>query len=208
MKLYDLERSGNCYKIRLLLSFLGQDYERVPVALDEGAQRRPEFLRLNPRGQIPVLLTDEGEAVWDSTAILVYLARRYGGERWLPGDPLGMARVMQWLALEQNEGRYGTARARVIGLNIKSGLGQTGTLEESRCLAERALVVLEGRLTDHAWLAAEHPTIADIACYPYTALFPESGLPFDGYPAIHAWFRRLEAWPGYIAVPRRSAPRA
>ncbi|MHB1512336.1 MAG: glutathione S-transferase family protein [Acidiferrobacter sp.] len=208
MKLYDLERSGNCYKIRLLLAFLGRDYERVPVALDEGAQRNPEFLRLNPRGQIPVLITDEGEAIWDSTAILVYLARRYGGERWLPGDPLGMARVMQWLALEQNEGRYGTARARVIGLNIKSGLGQTGTLEESRRMAEAAFAALEGRLTDHAWLAADHPTIADIACYPYTALFPESGFPLDGYPAIHAWFRRLEEWPGYIAVPRRPAPRS
>ncbi|MHB1609504.1 MAG: glutathione S-transferase family protein [Acidiferrobacter thiooxydans] len=203
MKLYDLERSGNCYKIRLLLAFLGQAYERVPVALDEGAQRAAEFVRLNPRGQIPVLVTDEGTAIWDSTAILVYLARRYGQEQWLPGDPLSMARVMQWLALEQNEGRYGTARARVIALGLKGALGQTGTLEESRRLAEIAFATLEGRLTDHAWLAADHPTIADIACYPYTALYPESGRALDGYPAIHAWFARLEAWPGYIPVPRR-----
>ncbi len=208
MKLYDLERSGNCYKIRLLLSFLGQAYERVPVALDEGAQRTPEFLRLNPRGQIPVLVTDEGDAIWDSTAILVYLARRYGGEQWLPGDPLGMARVMQWLALEQNEGRYGTARARVIGLNMKNSLSQTGSLEESRRLAEVAFATLEERLATHSWLAADHPTIADIACYPYTALFPESGFNLDAYPAILAWFRRLEQRPAYLALPRRPAARS
>lgn len=203
MRLYDLERSGNCYKIRLLLAFLGQPYERVPVALDAGAQRSPEFLRLNPRGQIPVLVTDDGIAIWDSTAILVYLARRFGGEQWLPGDPVGMARVMQWLALEQNEGRYGTARARVIALKINSSLAQTGTLEESRRLAEVAFAALEERLSGHSWLAADHPTIADIACYPYTALFPESGFTLDAYPAIRAWFQRLEAWPGYVALPRR-----
>ncbi|WP_298138284.1 glutathione S-transferase family protein [Acidiferrobacter sp.] len=208
MKLYDLERSGNCYKVRLLLAFLGQSYERVPVALDQGEQRRAEFLRLNPRGQIPVLVTDDKAAIWDSTAILVYLARRYGGEQWLPGDPLVMAQVMQWLALEQNEGRYGTARARVLSLGIKSSLGQSGTLEESRRLAEVAFAILEERLSAHSWLAADHPTIADIACYPYTALYPESGVSLDSYPAIRAWFRRLEAWPGYIALPRRPAPAA
>ena len=203
MKLYDLERSGNCYKIRLLLAFLGQAYERVPVVLDQGAHRTAEFLRLNPRGQVPVLVTDDATAIWDSTAILVYLARRFGKEQWLPGDPLGMARVMQWLALEQNEGRYGTARTRVIALGIKSTLGQTGSLDESRRLAEIAFATLEERLTNHSWLAADHPTIADIACYPYTTLYPESGFSLDAYPAIRAWFARLEARPGYIPVPRR-----
>ena len=203
MKLYDLERSGNCYKIRLLLALLGLPYERVPVALDTGMQHSPEFRRLNPRGQIPVLVTDEGVAVWDSTAILVYLAQRYGGGRWLPLDPLAMAGVMQWLALEQNEGRYGTARTRVIALGIKSTLGQTGSLDESRRLAEIAFATLEERLTNHSWLAADHPTIADIACYPYTTLYPESGFSLDAYPAIRAWFARLEARPGYIPVPRR-----
>ncbi|MHB8252641.1 MAG: glutathione S-transferase family protein [Acidiferrobacter sp.] len=207
MKLYDLDRSGNCYKIRLLLAFLGVSYERIPVALDQGAQRSPEFLRLNPRGQIPVLAVDDNVAIWDSTAILVYLARQFGGERWLPTDPLMMAQVMQWLALEQNEGRYGTARARVIALKISSRLGQTGSFEESRQLAEVAFQTLEGRLHDHAWLVGDHATIADIACYPYTALFPESGLGLEAYPAIRAWFGRIEALPGYVALPRRPVPR-
>ena len=207
MKLYDLERSGNCYKIRLLLALLRVPYERVTVSLDEGAQRSPEFLRLNPRGQIPVLVTDEGSAIWDSTAILVYVARRFGGEYWLPSEPVAMAQVMQWLALEQNEGRYGVARVRVIALKANSSLGQTGSLEESQKLAEVALKTLETRLQEAPWLVNGHVTIADIACYPYTALFPESGLGLEAYPGIRAWFQRLEALPGYIALPRRPAAR-
>ncbi len=203
MKLYDLERSGNCYKIRLLLALLRVPYERVTVSLDEGAQRSPEFLRLNPRGQIPVLVTDEGFAIWDSTAILVYLARRFGGERWLPTEPLAMARVTQWLAFEQNEGRYGIGRTRAIALKMKSSLAQMGHLEESQRLAETALKILETRLQEASWLAADHATIADIACYPYTAFFLESGLTPQAYPAIRAWFQRLEALPNYIPLPPR-----
>ncbi|HUW99119.1 MAG TPA: glutathione S-transferase family protein [Acidiferrobacter sp.] len=205
MKLYDIERSGNCYKIRLLLAFLGLPYERIPVALDEGAQRDPQFLRLSPRGQIPVLAVNENVAIWDSTAILVYLARRFGGENWLPTEPVAMAEVMQWLAMEQAEGRYGTARARVIALKVKSSLGETGSLAESQKLAKVAFETLEGRLKGHAWLVSEHVTIADIACYPYTALYPESGSGLEAYPAISAWFARIEALPGYIPLPKRPA---
>jgi len=203
MKLYDLERSGNCYKIRLLLAFLGVPYERIPVALDQGEQKRPEFLRLNPRGQIPVLEVENGLAIWDSTAILVYLARRFGGETWLPTEPAAMAHVMQWLALEQNEGRYGAARARVIGLKVNSALAKTGSFEESKQLAEAGFQVLEDRLSRAAWLVGDRATIADIACYPYTALYPESGETLDRYPCIRAWFGRMEALPGYVPIPRR-----
>ncbi len=201
MKLYDLERSGNCYKVRLLLALLRVPCDRIPVSLDEGAQRSPEFLHLNPRGQIPVLVTDEGTAIWDSTAILVYLARRFGGERWLPTEPVAMAHVTQWLAFEQNEGRYGIARTRAIALKLKSALAHMGHFEEAQRLAEAALKVLEARLHEASWLAADHVTIADIACYPYTAFFLGSGLALQAYPAIRAWFQRLEAQPGYIALP-------
>lgn len=204
MRLYDLERSGNCYKVRLLLALLGVPYERVMVALDHGAQREAAFLRLNPRGQIPVLEVEEG-VIWDSTAILVYLARRFGGDQWLPDAPLAMARVMQWLALEQNEGRYGTSRARAIALKMTSEFARTGHREEAERLAGVALATLEGQLQRQAWLAAAHPTIADIACYPYTALLPEGGMTLEHYPAVRAWFQRLESLPGYIPLPRRPA---
>ena len=85
MKLYDLELSGNAYRIRLMLSLLGLKAELHSVNLMQGEQRQEWFLKLNPRGQVPVL-DDDGTVIWDSLAILVYLARKYGGERWLPGE--------------------------------------------------------------------------------------------------------------------------
>ncbi|HKK13872.1 MAG TPA: glutathione S-transferase N-terminal domain-containing protein [Gammaproteobacteria bacterium] len=94
IRLYDYERSGNCYKVRLLLALLGLPWERVPVDLRRGEERRPEFLALNPRGQVPVL-TDGDWVVWDSQAILVYLARRYGGAQWLPQEARPLAEVQQ-----------------------------------------------------------------------------------------------------------------
>ena len=106
--LYGTPVSGNAYKARLLLSLLGLEFEEIDVNLMSGENRTESFLALNPRGQVPVLV--DGEAtVWDSQAILAYLARRYG-EAWLPADPVAMAEVMQWLAVSENELLFGLAR--------------------------------------------------------------------------------------------------
>src|SRR5512139_513245 len=102
LKLYDREGSGNCYKVRLLLSFLDLPYERIPVAMKAGKnQVDNDYLRLNPRGQIPTL--QDGEVtLWGSTAILCYLAARYDKtDRWLPREPAQLGEVMQWLELAQ-----------------------------------------------------------------------------------------------------------
>lgn len=85
MKLYLAERSGNAYKARLLLSLLNIPYEKVAINLAGLERKQPEFLKLNPRGQVPVL-DDDGRVIWDSTAVLVYIARRHGGETWLPAE--------------------------------------------------------------------------------------------------------------------------
>lgn len=207
LRLYDLDRSGNCYKIRLMLSLLGLEYEKVAVDANAGENRRPEFLRLNPRGQLPVLEAGE-DIVWDSTAILVYLARQYGGERWLPADARGMAAVMQWLALEQNENRYGLARARAASLRNPTAFATRANPEECRELGETALGVLETRLDDHDWLVGDRMTIADIACYPYVAMAPEGGFDLESYPGIRAWIGRIKSLPGYVALPQAQGGRA
>jgi glutathione S-transferase len=194
MKLYDLARSGNCHKIRMLLAQLNVAHELVTVDLPNGESKAAAFLKLNPRGQIPVL-EDGGEIIWDSQAILVYLARRYPSEAWLPTAPLAMARVMQWLAVSENEILYGLARARAA-LLFKA----PWNVAESQALAIQALDLLEAQLTQQDWLAASHPTIADIACYPYVALAPQAGLSLDAYPAVVAWIRRIQAWPNYVGM--------
>ena len=136
MKLYDREVSGNSYKIRLFLALLNLKYDTVSINSAAGEQKQPWFLKINPRGQIPALEVD-GKYIWDSTAILIYLARRYGGETWLPLDAEGMAEVAQWLAMAQNEILYGLARARAILL-----FGRKADLNEAQSAGRNALQVL------------------------------------------------------------------
>lgn len=195
MKLHDAARSGNCHKVRMLLAQLGVACETIPVDIASGENKRPAYLALNPRGQVP-LLEDEGELIWDSQAILVYLARRYGGENWLPTAPLAMARVMQWLAVSENEIQYGLARARAA-----LQFGAPWEVEDCQRVGRAALQLLEGQLEKSAWLAAEHITIADLACYPYAALAPQSGLDLAPFPAVLAWIGRIQALPRYAGMP-------
>lgn len=196
LKLYDLNRSGNCYKVRLLLSMLGFDYERIHTDSTVGETQTRQFKRLNPRGQIPVLVDGE-TVVWDSMAILVYLARRYGDERWLPSDALGEARVMQWLAVSENELLYGLARARITVV-----FRRPFDLDQCHLDARPGLEVMQHRLDGYPWLAAEHPTIADVACYPYVALAEEGRFSLQPFPAVREWLKRfegLEGWVGMVA---------
>lgn len=194
LRLYDLDRSGNCYKVRLLLSMLGLEYERVSVDSTAGETQTPEFKRLNPRGQIPVLVDGE-TLIWDSMAILVYLARRYGGTQWLPDDALGEARVMQWLAVSENELLYGLARARVTVL-----FRRPFDLQQCHADARPGLEAMESRLAEHAWLAAERPTIADLACYPYVSLAGEGEFSLQPYAAVRAWLERVQGLPGWVPM--------
>ena len=190
MRLYDNPISGNCYKIRLLLSLIGQQAELIPVDSLKGETRQPPFLAISPRGLIPVL-EDEGAVIHDSMAILVYLARCYAPQ-WLATTTLGEARIMEWLAIAADELQYGAATARRI-----HKLGVEGDLEAAQQLAIKGLKLLEAQLTDHTWLVEEHPSIADIACYPYVALCPEGDVALAPYPAIRQWMADIEQLPGY-----------
>ncbi|MDH4150731.1 MAG: glutathione S-transferase family protein [Betaproteobacteria bacterium] len=193
MKLYITPTSGNAWKVRLLLSMLKQNYETVVLDTAKGEHKTPEFLKLNPRGQVPVLV-DGKHVFWDSTACLVYLARKYGGEQWLPTDAESLAEVQQWLALSNNELHYGLQWAR----GVKIGIRSIGSYDEYATYGRNGLTVLEGRLKSNDWLACGRPTIADLACYCYTAVSPEGGLPHDDFPGVAAWVKRIEALPGWI----------
>lgn len=192
MKLYMTQSSGNAYKVRLLLEMLKVPYEKAMVDFPNKEHKQRAYLAINPRGQVPAL-EDEGRVFWDSTACLVYVARKHGGERWLPTDPAGMAEVMQWLALSNNELHYGLQWGRGVVNKIK-----TGNLEEYQGYGNKGLEVLQGRLKGNDWLALNRPTIADLACYPYVALSPEGGFKLENYPAVQAWVKRVEALPGWV----------
>lgn len=193
MKLYYIPISGNSYKVRILLSLLNVPYEKVAVDSKNKEHKQPAFRRLNPRGEVPVL-EDNGLVLWDSAACLVYIARRFGGDDWLPGDPGGMAQVMQWVALAGNEIQFGLQYAR---RGVLQNRWTAGTLEQGQAMGRVALEVLEGRLKDNAWLALGRPTIADVACFPYVETAPEAKIPLDPYPAVTAWLERCRALPGW-----------
>jgi len=189
------ERSGNAYKVRLLLSLLDIPYEKIAIDLAKREHRQPNYLKLNPRGQVPVL-EDDGRVIWDSTAVLVYIARRHGDETWLPTGAGEMAEVMQWMALAQNEIHYGLQFARAI-----VNLSRPGNLDECQVHGRTALRVLEERLENHDWLALGRMTIADIACFPYAAMAPDANVPLEEYVAVRAWIARIQALPGYVPLP-------
>lgn len=194
-RLHDLELSGNCYKVRLLCGLLGLDLEIVPVDFMGGAHKASPLIDLNPFGEIPVF--EDGDVVLrDSQAILVYLARKHGGETWLPTDAAGMADVVSWLMVAENEIARGPNDAR-----LHDKFGFPVDIAAAREKSARILGLLEAHLKTNTWLAADHPTIADIACMPYVALGHEGGVTLDDYPAIRAWIGRIKALPGFITMP-------
>lgn len=192
-KLYGTLQSGNVYKVRLFLALLDLPYEFVPVDLMKGAHRLPEFLQLNPFGQVPVF-TEETLILRDSQAILVYLAKQYGGESWLPADAAGMAKVMQWLSVAANEIEHSFTALRRHFL-----LGAPCDVAKAQRIAERLLRVMEHYLQEQAWLACERPTIADIACFPYIDRAADSQIDLSPYPQVAAWLERIHQLPDYIS---------
>ena len=194
MKLWLTDVSGNSYKTRVLTSILKVPCEMIYIDATKFEHKQQPIIDMNPRGQVPVMEI-EGKIFWDSTAHLTYIARKWGGEQWLPTEPLAMAEVMQWMALAQNEIYFGLQWARGVFV-----YGKKGDLNDYQLHGRKALEMLARQLKDHDWLAVDRPTIADIACYPYTKRAPEGGLTLDAYPAIEAWLARCEAIPGWVKL--------
>lgn len=195
MTLYDLELSGNCYKVRLFAGLAGIPLDIVPVDFLSGEHKRPPLIDLNPWAQIPILV-DGSVVLRDSQAILVYLAGQYGDERWLPRDPAGMAAVVQWLSTAANEVQNGPASARLVD-KFGYDLDKADTLRR----ADRILPLIDAHLAKNDWLAVGRPTIADCAVFPYVALAPEGGVTLEPYPHIRAWIARIKALPGFRPMP-------
>lgn len=200
LTLYGLRLSGHSHRAELLLSLLGLPYRFVEVFSPE-QRAAVDFPRLNPLGQIPVL-TDGDTVIPDSNAILVYLAARYAPDGgWMPGDPPGAAQVQRWLSVAAGDVRYGPALARVMAV-----FGMPGDRDAAHRTAARILAFMDGHLAGRAFLAADRPTLADIACYSYVAHAPEGGVALEPYPAVLAWIGRIEALPGFVAMPASPIP--
>jgi glutathione S-transferase len=194
-----MELSGHTHRVQLMLLMLGLPFRFAPAGADE--RRTEAFLKLNPLGQIPVI--EDGDLVLsDSNAILVYLTRRYAPQsNWLPNEPVAAAQVQRWLSIAAGELRYGPAAARVMAL-----FGTPGDRDVCHAIGARVLTFMENHLAGREWLAAEHRTIADLACYSYVAHAPEGGIMLEPYPAVREWLRRVEALPNFKPLPASQIP--
>jgi glutathione S-transferase len=195
IKLYGHELSGNSYKVKLLLSLLGLEFEWIKVDLLAGEHKSPEFLTINFFGQVPVLI--DGETILaDAQAILVYLARQYGGETWLPLDAISLAQVVRWLSTTAGEVRQGLENARLYYLFNATNIN----IDRANQKAAYILTQLDKHLSDRPWLEFDRPTIADVAVFPYIALANDARITLTPYPSVLAWLDRVKQLPGYLPM--------
>ena len=195
--LYDYAFSGNCYKVRLLLSQLGIEYETRPIDIIEGEGQEPEFLRKNPVGQVPVLELPDGTCLRESSAILMHLAE---GTRFLPAPGVARTHVLEWLFFEQSNVSQviGRARFRRTFPDVIPTLPQEFAAWDR--LGNHALSILEERLHDYLYLVGDGYTIADISLFAYVHCAEQGGFDLEPYAAIRSWIERIEELPGYVTI--------
>lgn len=193
--LYDFELSGSCYKIRLLLHILDVPYTTVNVDFVNKEHKNEVYLRLNPFGSIPILEV-EGLRLRDSAGMLVYLAKKYDKTNyWYPDDPAAMGLIQEWMATGGNE-IMNSAAARLVKI-----LNYQLDLEKLQTNAKATFKIMDAHLANRQYLALDHATIADIACFPYTAMAGEGGIDLAAYPNVVKWVERMKGIPGFIPMP-------
>jgi glutathione S-transferase len=193
--LYDFELSGSCYKIRLLMHILDVKNKLVNVDFVNKEHRTEKYLKLNPFGSIPIF-EEDGLLLRDSAGMLVYLAKKYDKKNyWYPDDAASQALIQQWMATGGSD-IMNSAAARLVKI-----LNYQLDLESLQTKAKATFKIMDAHLANRQFLALDHPTIADIACFPYTAMAGEGGIDLAPYPNILKWIDRMKRVPGFIPMP-------
>jgi glutathione S-transferase len=198
MKVYGMSRSGNCHKVKLLLTLLERPFTWVEVDTMGGATRTPEFLAMNPNGRVPLLELEPGRFLPESNAILWYFAE---GTPFLPEDRWSRAQVLQWMFFEQYSHEPYVAVARFIFAFLPPDHARQAELPALRRRGYQAFDVMERHLAGTPFFVGDRASIADLALHAYTDVAEEAGFDLGAYPAINAWRARVRGIPGYIAMP-------
>jgi len=198
MKLYGMTDSGNCYKPRLLLEKLGIPFEHVETNSRDGTTRQPAFLAKNPNGKVPLLELDDGRLIWESNAILLYLAE---GTPYLPEDRYERALVHQWLFFEQySHEPYVAVRRALVKYPERAALATPERMAATLEGGNRALGVMERQLSQTPFLVGGALTVADIALYAYTHDADVGGFDLSRFPSVSAWLARVAREPGHVPL--------
>lgn len=197
MKLYGDHQSGNCYKVELLCRLLQLSVDWIDVDILANETGTEAFRAKNPNEKIPLLELDDGRCLWESNAIINYLAV---GSDLLPVDAFLLAKVQQWQFFEQYSHEPYIAVARFIAKYLGLPDDRRADYEAKQAGGHKALGVMENQLQQTPFLTGDRPTTADISLYAYTHVAHEGGFNLADYPAIQAWLGRVQALPGYRAM--------
>ena len=197
LKVYGDYRSGNCYKVKLMLHLLGREYQWLPIDILKGETQTAEFLAKNPNGKIPVLELEDGTFLWESNAILNFLA---DGSEFIPNEPRLRTQMLQWQFFVQYSHEPYVAVARFIQLYQGMPEARREEYEVCHVRGHKAFRVMEQQLQRTPYLVGEQYTLADIALYAYTHVAHEGGFDLSGYPAINAWLARIASHPRHVTM--------
>ena len=197
LKIYGDSRSGNCYKIQLLCSEMGVDYDWEEVDIIAGDTRTPQFLAMNANGKIPLLALPDGRYLPESNAILFYLA---DGSEFFAGDAYARAEILQWMFFEQYSHEPNIATSRFIIKYLGNPADRQSGLEDKKIGGYKALEIMEQQLRRHAFIAGDKYNIADIALFAYTHVADEGGFKLDDYAAIREWITTIKGRPNFVPM--------
>jgi len=196
MQLHLMPASGNCYKCVLALAQLGLACEFRTLDVRDGSTRTPAFLALNPNGRVPLLVTDAGETLAESNAILHYLAE---GSPLLPPERLARARVLQWMFFEQYSHEPYIATNRFFRLFTDDPSAHADRMAENAPKGLAALGVMDRHLAQRDFFVDRY-SIADIALFAYTHVAHEGGYDLAPFPAVRAWIERVRATDRFVPM--------
>lgn len=179
--------SGNCLKVKFVADRLGIPYRWVEISVLRQETRTPDFLAMNPAGQVPVVRFPNGRCLAQSNAIMLHLAE---GSDLIPADPFERALMFQWLFWEQYSHETAIAVLRFQKFYLRKPESEIDPALAPRC--ERVLGLMDAHLAGRCYFVGEFLTLADIALVAYTRWAHEAGFDLNGWPATLAWVRRIE----------------
>ena len=183
----------NGHKVHVMLEECGLPYRAIPVDIGAGEQFKPEFLKISPNNKIPAIVDrDSGQSVFESGAILIWLAERTG--LFLPSAPAARIATLEWLMFQM--GGVGPMLGQAHHF-LKFNPGKAPYAEERYGAEARRLYgVLDRRLAEVPYLAGQDLTIADFATWPWLSRWEWQGIDMAEFPQVRRWYRELAARPG------------
>jgi len=187
VKIYGDSKSGNCLKVSWTADFLGRSYEWIETDIMQGESRTPAYLAMNPAGQVPAVVFEDGRPLAQSNAIILHLAE---GSDLVPEDPYDRARMLEWMFWEQysHEPYVAVARFQVRYQGKPVEELEARIVERGAAALQRMELALEGS----PFLVGDRVSLADVALVAYTRVAHEGGFSLDPYPAVKAWVGRVE----------------